>query len=1412
MAVDLPSIRASLEISLDLFKAQQAQVSAALAQMGRDLESVPPARVALDTASFTTAVAQVNAQVAALRSAGSQGVVLKPQVDVVAFQSQATQVQRTAEGLRQSLTAANTTIRPQVDNTAAQQSVQSLAQALTAFQKAGQGASTITPTLDAAGFKADLAALQAVTAKAFQSFGGLSNIPGLGAAGGALAIGGGLATGAGLGLLAKQALDVAESHEAAMQRIIRATGATGPALAGLKASLETLAATGRSNVGVLGDVLSQLNVRLGLTGSAAEQLTLQIVKFSSVTGGDAGENVRNLSRIFESWGLSTKEQSSLLDTLTVAFQKTGETPGPLIEELSRFRPVLQQLGLGLTDAIVLFSQLEQVGVPAREVVIGLRQALEQFTKEGRDPATALKETIDVIQTLDEAAARAKSFETFGARSGAALLDLARSGKLSSSDLVASLEQADGALNATAVNSQTAAGRFEKAMRQMQESLLPLGAGILEASGTITDSLVPAIQAAITKVQEFNKAQAEGPISQAFNQAAAEKQKQIEELQAQLREVENARIKSSLAPPQPGSGGDVVASPGDREREESAALEAQFTKTGAAGQEAAQAVTRDFAILAAQMAASKGGAVDLAAALKAAGTDTSAISGILAWDAALKTIDTSISALTDRDLAAYIVALRNQAASTTDVAEKQAILNQAYAAASTGIEAQTAAQADLKAQADAAKQAQEAAATAAKQGHDQAAAAAKQQADAEEKLGEAIRNAPIELLRGRLNDLAQTAFPALSEAQQGLIKQFQAGGDSTAAAGVALGVLGVSAAETEAAFHGTGAEFAAFVDHLKRIADTADPAAQALKAQEASAKSMLDTLSAGLPAADRAWLQYTAARTSDSQVLRDLYRQMGGDLAAFDSATEAQQQRSIARLAQARQAAEVFHSTGRLLPAPQETDLLGPQRQQQVEDQTRAQARQADDLRVQAARTAADRQRQDADFQRQGAQIDADFAQRQTDIQNTLSTATAQISHARGVAESDFQRGQLRDLEDFNQAWVRQQRDRAQQDAESLRGLREQAGDLLVGATSQFHAAAAQAVEGLLGLSGSALGSAAAGVVDRFQGMSDAAQDAARQVTDAQQSMLDKVRDTFQQINRQASDTIKGIRDQLLQAGQNGNTPSLFGGIFTNLPGQGSAEQQAALKATADRNQAILDANLKQADTATKQQSILDTAQKARADLDKAAADADKDLQKQLLDQAKQARGQRAQMISQLTRMVEGFQRSAFQTEQQRTDQREDQGLARDRQVEDQQRAFERQVNEFLAQQRAAGQAAIDAARANERQRDEQRRQLQEQERQVAEQRRRADEDLETARRRREEDLRIAEDRFQEQVRLARHQIDQGDQAHRDLTAIQDTLERRQPGVQQNFNLPNMVLVEPATQFLDIGFEELRNIRVARTVA
>lgn len=746
-----------------------------------------------------------------------------------------------------------------------------------------------------------------------------------------------------------------------------------------------------------------------------------------------------------------------------------------------------------------------------------------------------------------------------------------------------------------------------------------------------------------------------------------------------------------------------------------------------------------------------------------------------------------------------------------------------------------------------------------------------------------------VLGGRYDQLANATLPGLTAAQAELVKQFQLAHDPATAAALAVGLVGGSAQDAARALQGTGADFTRYVQGLQRIAESADPVAAAhrlieasaksalssiaaglsaadrawleyraartsdaqaltelashfgidpekvkaalaqggqafadLQAQmarvvatadpvasanhliEASAKSMLQTLEQGLPAADKAWLDYTAARQGDAATLRSLYAQMGGDLAAFDHATEAQQQRSVARLSQARQAAEVFRSTGRLLPAPQETDLLGPQRQQQVEDQTRSQARQAQDLAVQQQRTQEDRARQAADFQRQGAQIDTDFAQRQTDIANTLANAQASITHARGVASADFQRGQLREIEDANLAFTRQQRDRAQQDAESLRGLREQAGDLLVGATNQFHDLAARAVDGLVGLSGTALTQAAAGVVDRFQGVSDAAQQAAQQVTDAQTTMLDKIRDTFQQINRQASDTIKGIRDQLLQAGQLGNTPSLFGGIFTNLPGQGSPEQQAALKATADRNQALLDANLKIADTATKQQSILDTAAKARADIDKQAQDAQDALQKQQLDLQRQAREQRAQMISQLTRMVEGFQRSAFQTVQQRTDQRVDEGTARDRQVEDQQRAFERQVNDFLAQDRAAQQAAADADRASRQQREEQRRQLQEQERQAALQQRRQDEDLARQEQRRREDLRIADDRFNEQVRLARAQIALGERT----VAL---LERRPQGVQQNFNLPNMVLVEPATQFLDIGEEQLRQRINARTV-
>lgn len=258
----------------------------------------------------------------------------------------------------------------------------------------------------------------------------------------------------GLGVAFKKAFD---EFDAGADALAAGTGKVGKELEGLVASMKNVGGRVTQPLSEVGKVMAELAQRTGATGKPLEDLTKKVLDLARITGGDAQASVAGLTRLFGDWSIATKDQGFAIDKMTALWQETGIEVQQLSELMVQFGSPLRQLGLGFNETAAMLAKFEQEGVNIQTVMPGLRQALGNFAEAGREPAAALKETIEAIKAAGSTGDAYKvkignlggALDVFGKRAGADLVAAIREGRFELDDLIGVVENARGTTDAAA---------------------------------------------------------------------------------------------------------------------------------------------------------------------------------------------------------------------------------------------------------------------------------------------------------------------------------------------------------------------------------------------------------------------------------------------------------------------------------------------------------------------------------------------------------------------------------------------------------------------------------------------------------------------------------------------------------------------------------------------------------------------------------------------------------------------------------------------------------------------------------------------------------------------------------------------------------------------------------------------------
>lgn len=284
-----------------------------------------------------------------------------------------------------------------------------------------------------------------------------------------------------------------------LDTVVLKTGATGDNLKDLQQTATNVFTSHVAPSALeAGNAVGELNTRFNFTGETLEKSSIDFLKFAKVTGQDVNNAIIKVSRTMGDAGIPANEYNKILDALTVAGQASGISVDKLSETLTKFGAPMRQLGFDINESIALFSSWEKAGVNTEIAFSGMKKAIGNWAKEGKDARIEFKKTLEEIKnTPDIATATTKAIEIFGQKAGPDLADAIKGGRFEYSEMLNLIESSDGTLDKTFNNQRDATEGFKVALNNLKVAGAELGQQILEV-------LAPILKSFAEKLKEWTK--------------------------------------------------------------------------------------------------------------------------------------------------------------------------------------------------------------------------------------------------------------------------------------------------------------------------------------------------------------------------------------------------------------------------------------------------------------------------------------------------------------------------------------------------------------------------------------------------------------------------------------------------------------------------------------------------------------------------------------------------------------------------------------------------------------------------------------------------------------------------------------------------------------------------------------------
>lgn len=291
-----------------------------------------------------------------------------------------------------------------------------------------------------------------------------------------------------------------KTFDDAFDNIRIGTGATGKALEGLNEDFRKVAKQVPSSFDDISTAIADYNTRLGISGQALQDLSVQTLNLARITEKDLGTIIEETSQSFQAFNIPVEKYGESLDYVFKVSQSTGIGIDRLQANLVKFAPALKQMGFDFQESAALMGFFDKAGVEVEQAMVGLNKALVTMAKKGiTDANEALQKLFDEIKDApNDIKATELAIEIFGSKAGPLMASAIREGKLEYEELVKELLNSKETINGVADETDDWAEGLAKLKNQVMIATEPIATTLFDA----LNGLVPILEKAVVPLTKM----------------------------------------------------------------------------------------------------------------------------------------------------------------------------------------------------------------------------------------------------------------------------------------------------------------------------------------------------------------------------------------------------------------------------------------------------------------------------------------------------------------------------------------------------------------------------------------------------------------------------------------------------------------------------------------------------------------------------------------------------------------------------------------------------------------------------------------------------------------------------------------------------------------------------------------------
>ena len=244
----------------------------------------------------------------------------------------------------------------------------------------------------------------------------------------------------------------------------------------------------------VGSALGTLSAQFDMSGDTLEKNSKLALQYANINDTDVKTSIESAKSAIEAYGLSNKDFSTVLDSVTATSQRTGVAVDSLFDSAVKGAPQIKDLGLNFSQGTELLGQFSKAGVDGDAALSSLSKASIIYAKGNKSLSEGLGETIEKIKnakTKQEALTEAAT--VFGTKGASRMVDAIQRGAFNLSELGDVAKKSNGTISDTFNKTADDIDEQQIASQQAKVAMSEFGAAIATGLKPLLDLLVPLLK-------------------------------------------------------------------------------------------------------------------------------------------------------------------------------------------------------------------------------------------------------------------------------------------------------------------------------------------------------------------------------------------------------------------------------------------------------------------------------------------------------------------------------------------------------------------------------------------------------------------------------------------------------------------------------------------------------------------------------------------------------------------------------------------------------------------------------------------------------------------------------------------------------------------------------------------------------